>query len=92
MVAAAVAERVVEVAHLPGHVGADVDGRVPARPVEHRQVAVAVGQQVGRAGQLVGLRCGGAGVTSCPASRAAWAMPWPTKRVPPMIRIRMLGE
>jgi hypothetical protein len=31
-------------------------------------------------------------VTSCPDARAASAIAWPTKRVPPMIRMRMLGD
>src|SRR4029079_18489990 len=47
-------ERVMEASDLGRHVGADVDGRVEAHSVEHRQVAVSIGEQVGGPRQLVG--------------------------------------
>ena len=46
MVSAATVERGGERPHVPGDVGADVDGRVELPAGEHRQVVVAVGQQV----------------------------------------------
>ena len=46
MVAAATVEGRGQRPDVPGHVGADVDGRVELPSREHRQVVVAVGQQV----------------------------------------------
>ena len=54
MVTAAVAERVVERRDLAGQVRAHVDGRVPPAVGEDGEIAVAVGEEMGGGGQLVG--------------------------------------
>ena len=92
MVAAATAERLGEPVDLARDVGAHVDRGVELASGEHRQVAVAVGQQV--LGVVEGRVVGLAAVQESDvvaASRAASAMARPTNRVPPMKRMRMVA-
>lgn len=54
MVSAPPVERLGERTYLARKVRGHIDGRVPRAVVEHGQVAVAVGEQVGRFGKQVG--------------------------------------
>ena len=81
MVPAAAVEGVGERPHLPGHVGAHVDRGLELAPRQHRQVLVAVGEQVLDAVQrrIVGpapmeegdlVAAGDRGLDHCPADEA----------------------
>ncbi len=56
MVTTAIAEGVMKGRDLAGQIGTHVDGRVPAPVREYGQIAVAVGEEMGGGGQLVGGR------------------------------------